>query len=215
MGIPADLLPHVFERFAQGDGATTRMFGGLGLGLSIVRHVVEAHGGEVRAHSDGEGRGARMVVELPMPEQDSLPSDGTTEATGAPVRLDDRRVLVLDDDADTCEFLGAALAAAGAIVRIAGATREAIEAMRDFAPHVIVADIAMPGEDGYAFIREVRRMGAAAGGSTPAMALSGLAHASDRARAVSAGFHVHVPKPIDPNALVFAVASLLDAPPAS
>jgi signal transduction histidine kinase/ActR/RegA family two-component response regulator len=212
VGIPADVLPHVFERFKQADGTTTRKYGGLGLGLSIVRHVIEAHGGEVRAHSEGEGRGTRIVIDLPLPDSENIARDGrdgAADGASLTARLLGARVLLVDDDADMLEFLGAALETAGALVRTTDGARSALEALGDFRPHVIVADIAMPEVDGYAFIRNVRALAADAGGLTPALALSALAQPADRARAVSAGFHMHVPKPVDPGDLVVTIASLL------
>jgi signal transduction histidine kinase/ActR/RegA family two-component response regulator len=209
VGIPADVLPHVFERFKQADGTTTRRFGGLGLGLSIVRHVVEAHDGSVRAESEGEGRGAVIVVRLPMSDLGDADADALGQSAALPPRLDGVRALVLDDDADTRAFLWAVLESAGGRVRATDCAQSAIDAIRDFHPDVIVADIAMPGEDGYAFIRRLRALTRPAGGHTPAIALSALARAEDRTRAISAGFQVHVSKPVAPDDLVVAVAALI------
>jgi signal transduction histidine kinase len=208
IGIPAEVLPHVFDRFRQADGSATRAHGGLGLGLSIVRHVVEAHGGSVEAASAGEGLGAELTVELPVSDTDSLPSIRVSDGPYVGARLEGARVLLVDDDADTREFLATALAAAGAELRTFGTAREAGEAMGAWAPDVIVSDIAMPDEDGYAFIRRVRSMPREGGGRTPAIALTALARPKDRVRALAAGFQTHLPKPVDPSELVLAVANL-------
>jgi signal transduction histidine kinase/CheY-like chemotaxis protein len=212
IGIPADVLPHVFERFKQADGSATRQHGGLGLGLSIVRHVIEAHGGSVEASSEGPGRGTEIVVDLPLGELASMPSlrpaDVPLEA-----HLAGAKVLLVDDDNDAREFLATALRGAGAEVRAVPGASAAFEVMRAWRPDVIVSDIAMPDVDGYAFIRGVRELDPAEGGRTPAVALTALARPKDRLRALSAGFQTHMPKPVDPNELVLAVASLRHASP--
>jgi signal transduction histidine kinase/CheY-like chemotaxis protein len=212
VGIPADVLPHVFERFKQGDGSATRRHGGLGLGLAIVRHVVEAHGGSVYARSEGEGKGTEMVVELPLTDSDSVrqlrTAESQSDAAGA---LKGARVLLVDDDDDTRDFLATALRAAGADLREAAGACAAFDLVRDWRPHVIVSDVAMPDKDGYALIREVRSLDADAGGRTPAVALTALARSKDRVRALAAGFQTHMPKPVDPGELVLAVANLRDA----
>jgi signal transduction histidine kinase/ActR/RegA family two-component response regulator len=208
IGIPPEVLPHVFERFRQADGSATRKHGGLGLGLSIVRHVVEAHAGRVEAFSDGVGAGSEITVELPVAETDSLPSMRAADPPALEARLADARVLLVDDDADTREFLAMALAGAGAEVRAFGTVHEAVEAIAHFRPEVIVSDIAMPEEDGYAFIGRVRSMPPESGGRTPAVALTALARPKDRVRALTAGFQTHLPKPVDPSELVLAVANL-------
>jgi signal transduction histidine kinase len=211
VGIPADVLPYVFERFKQADGSATRRHGGLGLGLSIVRHVVEAHGGGVHALSAGEGEGTEIVVELPALPAESTPSLPTSEAQPLGGRLQGARVLLVDDDDDTRDFLATALGTAGAQMRGAATARAAFEAVTDWRPDVIVSDISMPEEDGYSFIRRVRLLPADAGGRTPAVALTALARPKDRVSALAAGFQTHLPKPVDPNELVLAVANLRDA----
>jgi signal transduction histidine kinase/CheY-like chemotaxis protein len=210
IGIPAEVLPHVFERFKQADGSATRQHGGLGLGLSIVRHVIEAHGGSVEARSEGPGKGTEVIVELPLGGQPSMPSLRATESLEEAL-LEGARVLLVDDDADAREFLATALTGAGAEVRAVGAPSTAFDAMRGWRPDVIVSDIAMPEVDGYAFIRGVRALPSDEGGRTPAVALTALARPKDRLRALSAGFQTHLPKPVDPNELVLAVASLRHA----
>ena len=208
IGIPADVLPYVFERFRQGDGSATRTYGGLGLGLSIVHHVIEAHGGTVIALSEGTGRGAEIVVSLPVLEAANMPALQTPEAERAMASLAGANVLLVDDDADTREFLATALRAAGAELRAVGSADAAFEAMRAWRPDVIVSDIAMPEQDGYAFIRSVRTLGEEAGGRTPAVALTALARPRDRVHALAAGFQTHLAKPVDPGELVLAVANL-------
>jgi len=208
IGIPADVLPHIFERFKQADGSATRQHGGLGLGLSIVRHVVEAHGGSVEAFSEGEGRGAEIVFELPTTALGSMPSMRTPDSPHVGTQLHGTRVLLVDDDADTREFLATALEAAGAELRDTGNAGAAFELMRGWPPHVIVSDIAMPEEDGYAFIRRVRAHDDEALRRTPAIALTALARPKDRVRALAAGFQTHLPKPVDPGELVLAVYNL-------
>jgi CheY-like chemotaxis protein/nitrogen-specific signal transduction histidine kinase len=208
IGIPPDVLPHVFERFKQADGSATRQYGGLGLGLSIVRHVIEAHGGRVEASSEGPGRGSEVTIELPLAEAGSLPSLRISDAQPLEGRLADAAVLLLDDDEDTRDFLATALFAAGAEVRAFGTASDALAAMQTWHPDVIVSDIAMPEVDGYAFIRRVRALAADDGGRTPAVALTALARPKDRVRALSAGFQTHLPKPVDPSELVLAVANL-------
>ena len=207
IGIPADVLPHVFERFKQADGSATRQHGGLGLGLSIVRHVIEAHGGNVEARSDGPGLGTEVVAELPLGELLSMPSLRPADAPQEAL-LSGARVLLVDDDDDAREFLATALRGAGADVRAVAAAGAAFDTMRAWRPDVIVSDIAMPEVDGYTFIRGVRAMNSDHGGRTPAVALTALARPKDRLRALSAGFQTHMPKPVDPNELVLAVASL-------
>ncbi len=208
IGIPPDVLPRVFERFKQADSTATRQYGGLGLGLSIVRHVIEAHGGSAEARSEGEGLGAEMLVELPVSDAENPPSGRSVEADEDRTRLMGVRVLLVDDNDDSRELLATALEAAGADLRTAREARTALEAIGAWHPHVIVSGIAMPDEDGYAFIREVRSLDGDFGGRTPAVALTALSRPTDRVRALSAGFQTHLPKPVDPRELVLAVASL-------
>jgi signal transduction histidine kinase/CheY-like chemotaxis protein len=208
VGIPADVLPFVFERFKQADGSATRKYGGLGLGLSIVRHVVEAHGGGVHALSLGEGTGTEVVVDLPALDVDSQPMLRDAEAQGMGARLQGVRVLLVEDDDDTRDYLATALHTAGAEMRVAATAHAALEAMSAWIPDVIVSDIAMPEEDGYAFIRRVRALPPESGGRSPAVALTALARPRDRVRALAAGFQTHLPKPVDPSQLVLAVATL-------
>ncbi|MGH7269094.1 MAG: ATP-binding protein [Polyangiaceae bacterium] len=208
-GIPADVLPHVFDRFRQADSTTTRTNSGLGLGLSIVRHVVEAHGGGVLARSDGEGRGAEIVVELPLSACEGAPSSAGEGNETACAHLGGTRVLLVDDDVDTRDLLKTALEAAGASVCAVADAREAFSAVKNEGPDVIVSDIAMPGEDGYDFMKKVRALPPDFGGQTPALALSALAQPADRARALAVGYQAHVAKPVDPRDLVRAVKGIM------
>ncbi|MRG95552.1 hybrid sensor histidine kinase/response regulator [Polyangium spumosum] len=215
-GIRPDFLPYVFDRFRQGDSSSRRMHGGLGIGLAVVRHIVVSHGGTVTAHSDGPRQGSTFTVRLPSAFV-LREGDGPTPPPYGKSRLplpdlSGLRVLVVDDDQDTREILRQVLAAHRADVRIAGTVREAIAELDAARPHVLVSDIAMPGEDGYDFIDFVRRRAPERGGAVPALALTAHARAEDQARALAAGFQRHAAKPIDPAELVRAVAGLVGAP---
>jgi signal transduction histidine kinase/CheY-like chemotaxis protein len=214
-GIAPELLPHVFDRFRQGLASATRSGGGLGVGLSIVRHLVELHGGRVKAESPGEGHGATFTVWLPLypsgaatlhseeaerPEEEPVPD--------AEPRLDDVHILVVEDDADNREMLIEALRLSGAIATPAGSAQAAIEAVQRSCPDVIVSDITMPGEDGYAFIRRLRALSPQLR-RVPAVALTAHARSEDAARVVEAGFTIHLAKPVRPTALCAAIARLL------
>jgi len=215
-GIRPDFLPYVFERFRQ---AETRVAGesGLGLGLALVRRLVGLHGGSVRAESAGEGQGATFTVGLPLAPAET-PADaprvpaqppGTVPPVGVLVGM---RVLVVDDDADTRGWLTAVLEDGGAAVTAVGSTQEALSALEQRPPHVLIADIAMPDEDGYALIRKVRAIPAERGGRVPALALTAYAGAEDRERIMSAGFEQHVPKPAQPAELIALIATLARQP---
>jgi CheY-like chemotaxis protein len=208
----------VFDRFRQGDSSTTRAHGGLGLGLAIVRHLVELHGGAARAESAGEGRGAMFTVTLPIrapaPGSDAPPWRGaeptTTEAVLPPHEaLANVRVLVVDDEADTRELLAVTVSEAGAVALTAASTPEALEALPGFRPDVVVSDVGMPGEDGYALIRRIRALDPAQGADVPAIALTAYVRPEDARRAFLAGFQLHLGKPIVPADLVGAIARLV------
>jgi PAS domain S-box-containing protein len=213
IGITPAFLPHVFERFRQADSSTTRHHGGLGLGLAIVRHIMELHGGTVAAQSGGSGAGSRFTLTLPLrqtvppsapdaPETGQLPAHATDGHLLAGIR-----VLVVDDDADARDVLEAILAGAGAQVTLASSAGEAMELLSTKAPDLIVSDISMPGQDGYGFIRAVRAMPDPHAG-LPAIAVTAYGHPADRATALAAGFDRHVTKPLTPRDLVAAVATL-------
>jgi CheY-like chemotaxis protein/anti-sigma regulatory factor (Ser/Thr protein kinase) len=215
-GISPDFLPYVFDRFRQEDGATTRAHGGLGLGLSIVRHLVELHGGEVRAESEGEGRGSAFIVSLPLAQAPAMagPYSGPTyEETEALPSLEGVRVLVVEDEHDARTLVAAVLQRQGAVVDTAGSVAEAIEALERNTPDVLLSDIAMPGVDGYELIRCVRAKPAWA--RLPAAALTAFVTPGDRGKVLLAGFDTHVPKPIEPAELTAVVAALVNKRPAA
>ncbi len=212
-GIPPEFLPHVFDRFRQFDASTTRSKGGLGLGLAIVRHLTEMHGGHVHAYSEGEGRGATFTITLPLtaihPAETHVSGFGALmPACGEGDLLKGLKVLVVDDEPDARELLRRVLEDEGAAVREAAGCAEALAVLdEEPAVHLIVSDIGMPGEDGYSFMRKVRSSGRPYA-TVPAAALTALARSEDRRRALIAGFQTHVAKPVDPSELVAAVASL-------
>ncbi|HET6879827.1 MAG TPA: response regulator [Pirellulales bacterium] len=219
-GIDPAFLPHIFDRFRQADSSTRRTHGGLGLGLAIVRHVVELHGGSVRAMSEGPGRGATFVVELPiagvLAEGHELrPATPAHRQTAVPMPehcLAGIRVLVVDDEEDGREAIAKLLAVYQADVTTASSASEALASLRRSLPDVLVSDIGMPEQDGYDLIREVRRLPASQGGQMPALALTAFAREEDRLRALGAGFQLHAIKPIVPDELVAAVAKLVKRP---
>lgn len=218
-GIAPELLPYVFDRFRQADSSTRRRFGGLGLGLSIVKHLVEMHGGTVEARSAGEGSGATFTVRLPIRALRIDESREAPEAAGVAdlsraalsplpvVRLDGMRLLVVDDEADARRLLVKLLEGAGATVTAAASAAEAMKAIPRMHPEVLVSDLGMPDADGFDLIREVRRSGHLAK-DLPAVALTAFAHKEDQRQALLAGFQVHIPKPVDPHDLTAVIASL-------
>jgi CheY-like chemotaxis protein len=220
-GIAVEFLPRIFDRFSQADASSTRRQGGLGLGLAIVKALVERHGGKVQAESPGLGRGATFTVRLPVlsghEAGEAGPAGGpvTTIPPTARVRLDGIRVMIVDDDADGREMLTVLLALAGATVVSAGSVPEALDALETRRPDVIVSDIAMADEDGYALIRQLRAREAERGGTIPAVALTGYVRPEDRARILVAGFQAHVGKPFEPDEIVAVVASLAALSPRS
>jgi signal transduction histidine kinase/ActR/RegA family two-component response regulator len=210
-GIPADILPYVFDRLRQGEGGSTRGHGGLGIGLALVRHLAELHGGSVYAESPGEGRGSTFVVTLPLmstekseqpiAHRESPPLESTS-LTGA-------RIVVVDDDPTAVELIKEVLVRAGAEVIECRSADEALQAVRQSRPSVLVSDIEMPGQDGYSLIRKLRALGPEEGGKTPAVALTAFGRPEDRIRSLTAGFNIHVSKPVDPAELIAIVASLI------
>ncbi|HEX8144706.1 MAG TPA: PAS domain-containing protein [Pyrinomonadaceae bacterium] len=215
-GIRPEFLPHVFDRFRQADSSTTRSYGGLGLGLAIVRHLVELHGGTVRAESAGVGEGATFTVTLPLASDNEQAVDSqppstladTGEASESSRSLHGLRVLVVDDELNTLRMLAALLEGYGAEVNAVASADEALKALESWRPHVLVSDIGMPGDDGYALIRKVRAFPAERGGQVPAAALTAYTRPEDRTRALMAGYQIHVSKPFEPTELVAVVARL-------
>jgi len=215
-GIAIDFLPHVFERFRQADASTTRAQGGLGLGLSIVKHLVEAHGGSLSVASEGPGRGATFVVRLPLSVAvrqaaeipPRLDTPAFTEGLQCPPELEGLSILVLDDEEDTREFLKALLEGCKARVATAASAEEGLRTFKAERPRLIISDIGMPGADGYLFIQWIRALSAAEGGRTPAVALTAYTRTEDRLRGLVAGFNNHVPKPVEPLELLAVLASL-------
>src|SRR5688572_2501130 len=217
-GMPAELLPYVFERFRQSDSSSTRSHGGLGIGLTLARHLMDLHGGTIHAASPGPGQGSTFRVTLPLAIVDAAALPGREQpgvvagpAAGASSqRLDGLRVLAVDDDPEALALVQATLSAAGASVRACRSADEAIDALRELRPDVLLSDIEMAGEDGYSLIARIRALPAAEGGRTPAAALTAYGRARDRVRAIAAGYHMHVPKPVDPAELRTIVASLAE-----
>jgi CheY-like chemotaxis protein len=214
VGIAPEFLGKVFDRFRQADGSTTRGYGGLGLGLSIVKSLTDMHGGSVKASSDGLGAGATFTVILPrLPEQDG----GTLERqvhnsqgpqSFIPMDLAGLKVLVVDDEADARDMLRRLLEDCDATVLCAGSAVEALALLQRELPDVLVSDIGMPGMDGYELLRRVRLLEREQGGRTPAIALTAFARSQDRTQALRAGYLAHVAKPVEPSELVATVASV-------
>jgi CheY-like chemotaxis protein len=216
-GITPEFLPHVFDRFRQADASSTRRHGGLGIGLSIVKQLVELHGGTVRAKSPGPGLGATFIVALPLSaahEDESEPTRTHPKAPSDPADACDQvdltgvRVLVVDDEPDSRQLIARILEACHAEVDTAASCDQALALVRDGPPDVLISDIGMPDRDGYELIRAIRALPADRGGNVRAAALSAFARSEDRRRAMLAGFQTHVAKPVEPPELLAVVASL-------
>lgn len=216
-GISSDFIPHVFDRFRQADQKTSRQHGGMGLGLAIVRHLVELHGGTVSARSDGENQGATFTVMLPITPvyhvnssgnrvhpaaRDLLPQDDITD------RLDGLTILVVDDEPDTRELLKQELESCGAKVKVAGSAAEAIDSLVASIPDILISDVGMPGTDGYDLIRQIRGLPPESGGKVAAIALTAYTRTEDRLHALRAGYDMHVPKPVELAELVAVAATV-------
>ncbi|PHM07827.1 PAS domain-containing hybrid sensor histidine kinase/response regulator [Nostoc sp. 'Peltigera malacea cyanobiont' DB3992] len=208
-GISADFLPYIFERFRQADSTTTRVDNGLGLGLAIVLHLVEMHSGTVSAFSEGEGRGAKFTVSLPLlePQPEQLIKESKKKVDNLSI-LNGLQILVVDDNADTRELIAFILEESGGQVRAVSSVCEALEALEQLKPDVLVSDIGMPDEDGYSLIRKVRAQETEQGEKILAVALTAFAREEEHRLALQAGFQVHVSKPIEPEELVTVVANL-------
>ena len=215
-GIPESFLPFVFDRFRQAEGSISRKQGGLGLGLAVARHLVELHGGNIRAESGGPQQGSTFIVDLPLADERRDPArrqerEREIERRGtvpAVARLEGIRVLLVEDDEDSRKLLGMMLKKQGAEVTSASSSAEALSALGQISPDVVLSDIGMADEDGYELMRKVRALPAEGGGLTPAIALTGYATRKDRERALSAGYQLHLAKPVEPADLVAAIARL-------
>ena len=210
-GIDSEFLPRVFDRFRQADSSTTRSFGGLGLGLAIVRHLVELHGGTVSAHSDGIDRGAIFSATFPLltDRSEPLPVANSGEINCSDIRsLDGLRVLLVDDEPEARQLISTVIKRTGAEVKACTSAREGLANLMEWKPDVILSDIAMPDEDGYSFISKVRTLSRERGGNTPAAALTAYARDVDRRQALEAGFQMHIAKPIGAGQLVSMIARL-------
>jgi len=213
VGIAAEFLPYVFDRFRQADGTSTREHMGMGLGLAIVRHVVDLHGGAVAAESAGKGQGSLFIVRIPLsttPISTAPAEVGVMESAAQSPSKSKRRVLVVEDDDDAREVVTACLERVGFEVRVAQSANDALQSISTWRPEVIVSDISMPEIDGYEFIRRLRALPEDQGGRVPALALTAYARLEDAAKAMSSGYQAHIAKPINPEELSAAIARLLD-----
>lgn len=214
IGIEPGFLPHIFDRFSQEDRELTRRQGGLGLGLSLVRHLVEAHGGTVQAESAGKGKGSMFTVLIPLMEMHGRVAEGAQPERGQPAAtsIADARVLIVEDDPGTRDALTRMLRLTGAVIRTAASAADAMTCFAEFHPDLLVCDIAMPDEDGYSLLRRIRALGPERGGDVPALALSALAGDDDRRQSAEAGFQMHMAKPVEVARLVAALGQLRTNP---
>jgi CheY-like chemotaxis protein/two-component sensor histidine kinase len=215
IGIKPEFLPFIFDRFRQADGSTTRSQGGLGLGLAIVRHLVELHQGSVEVQSGGHQQGATFSVTLPIARpamiKTSLQASAAHKGGNGSIRpdahiLDGLRILVVDDEADTRDLVATILTRSGGEVRCSQSAADALEAFKEWQPDLLISDLAMPNEDGYSLLRKIRKLRSKRAKSIPAVALSAYASDEDRAISLSKGFQMHLPKPIEPAKLVSSIA---------
>src|SRR6266851_316705 len=209
-GISPEFLPRVFDRFRQADSSSTRDYRGLGLGLAIVRHLVELHGGTVQAESNGAGQGSSFSVTFPILTgriEPALPQNTERRRYGAP-KLNGLRVLIVDDEADALQIISTVIAQTGAEVKTCESAHEALQMLEEWRPDVLMSDIGMPGEDGYSLINKVRSLPAERGGQTPAAAFTAYARDEDRNRALAAGYQMHLAKPVSSGQLVAMIARL-------
>ncbi|PYS82976.1 MAG: hypothetical protein DMF70_07350, partial [Acidobacteria bacterium] len=221
IGIDNEFQPFIFDRFRQADGSTTRQHGGLGLGLAIVRHLVELHRGSIEVSSEGKDRGSTFTVNLPIASianmvnvhnDQPLYLEGNNSTTGSGL-LDGLRILVVDDEADARDLVSAILTRCGSEVRCSESVAEAIQVFREWNPDLLVSDIGMPHEDGYSLIKKVRKLRSKGAKQIPALALTAYATDEDRSRALSAGFQAHLSKPIEPVVLITSIATALGRGP--
>ena len=224
-GIEPEFLPLIFNRFSQGDSSTTRRQGGLGLGLAIVKHLVEIHGGSVSAESAGRGRGATFVIQLPAVKPTDVLDEFAVSAERLPRKLrtsdgphslqniEGVRLLIVDDNRDTTNLLSATLIERKALIQTANSVEDALDILKWYKPQVLISDLAMPDEDGYSFISKVRQMDHGENRKVRAIALTALVRIEDRARALTAGFDMFVPKPVEPSELVTVISQLLEPRP--
>ena len=225
-GISAEFLPFVFERFRQADSTSARQHSGLGLGLAIVRHLIEMHGGTVQAWSEGEGKGSTFIIRIPFmavrdleesAQQADLSTDNGEQAIPTKIgntavdnaaRLSGVRILIVDDEADAREMLHIMLVQFGIEVKTSSSAQEALEILELWKPDILISDVGMPDEDGYSLIQQVRELERERGGQTPAIALTGYSRAEDRSQLLAAGYQVHLSKPVELASLLDAIMSL-------
>ena len=212
-GISPEFLPYVFDYFRQADSTTTRAFGGLGLGLAIVRKVIEMHGGKVQAESLGEGLGSTFTVELPLlvrSEQVTRQENESLDCEPESSLLSNTQVLVVDDEPDIRDLITFILQDYGVQVTAVSSAPEALEALSELVPDVLISDIGMPKTDGYMLMREVRSRSPQQGGNVPAIALTAYAGEMNQQQALAAGFQMHISKPVDPDVLLKAIVDLIN-----